>query len=231
MPQQLTFDIPARPALGRDDFYVTEANAVALGLVETWPNWPLGKLVLVGPHGSGKTHLAHVWRQTSGGTIVSAKSLGSEDIPRLAEGPICIEDVDRIAGDKDAEQALFHLHNLVLAAGHSMLLTATQPPSHWGLDLPDLASRMAGSTVAQLTAPDDLLLSAVLAKLFADRQIVPMERVTPYLVRWMPRSFEDAGRLVDHLDRRALGTPRGVTRDLARKALAELEFHDESAPE
>lgn len=229
MPVQMKFDLPVRPALGRGDFYVTESNAVALGLVDTWPNWPNGKLVLVGPRGSGKTHLAHVWCAESGGRMVAARSLTDADVPSLAEAPICVEDVERIAGDSAAEEALFHLHNLVLANGHSMLLTATRAPTSWGLQLPDLASRMAGTTVAKMSLPDDLLLSAVLAKLFADRQIVPMADVIPYLVRWMPRSFEAAGRVVAHLDTEALGTPKGVTRTLARTALADLEFPEESA--
>lgn len=231
MPQQMKFDIPARPALGRCDFYVTESNALALALVDTWPNWPNGKLVLVGPRGSGKTHLAHVWCTESGGSLLASEDLPGADVPALADGPVCVEDVERIAGDAEAEEALFHLHNLVLANGHSMLLTATSVPGVWGLGLPDLASRMGGTTVAKMSLPDDLLLSAVLAKLFADRQIVPMADVIPYLVRWMPRSFEAAGQIVGHLDLEALGTPKGVTRTLARKALAELEFHEESAPE
>ncbi|HKL45848.1 MAG TPA: DnaA/Hda family protein [Roseovarius sp.] len=228
MPLQMKFDIPARTALGRGDFYVTHSNAVALGLVDTWPNWPNGKLVLVGPQASGKSHLGHVWCNDSGGQMIAASALVQADVPSLADAPICVEDVEDIAGDRASEEALFHLHNLVLATGHSMLLTATRPPSGWALGLPDLASRMAGTTVAKMAAPDDILLSAVLAKLFADRQIVPMADVIPYLVRWMPRSFEAAGRVVAHLDSEALGTPRGVTRRLARKALAELEFPEEN---
>lgn len=230
MPQQMKFDIPARPALGRGDFYVTESNAVALGLVDTWPDWPNGKLVLVGPNGSGKTHLSHVWCAESGGTMIASRDVALADVPALCDGPVCIEDVERVAGDAAAENALFHIHNLVLANGHSLLLTATTPPSVWNLDLPDLASRMVGTTVAKMSPPDDLLLSAVIAKLFSDRQIVPMADVIPYLVRWMPRSFEAAGQVVAHLDRAALGTPKGVTRNLARIALAELEFREETAP-
>lgn len=229
MALQLKFDIPARPALGRGDFYVTQSNAVALGLVDTWPNWPNGKMVLVGPHGSGKTHLGHVWCKDTGGRMVSALDIGARDVPGLADTPVCVEDVEQIAGVPEGEQALFHLHNLVLANGHSMLLTATRAPTAWDIRLPDLSSRMEGTTVAKMAPPDDILLSAVLAKLFADRQIVPMADVIPYLVRWMPRSFEAAGAVVAHLDTEALGTPKGVTRTLARTALADLEFREETA--
>lgn len=231
MSQQMKFDIPARPALGRGDFYITESNAVALGLVDTWPEWPSGKLMLVGPHGAGKTHLAHVWSTESGARMVASRDLSHANIPDLCDGPVCVEDVERVAGDAEAEEALLHLHNLALANGQTLLMTAATTPGTWALNLPDLASRMVATTVAKLTPPDDILLSAVLAKLFADRQIVPMADVIPYLVRWMPRSFAAAGLVVEHLDKAALGTPKGVTRRLARTALAELEFHDETAPE
>ncbi|WP_245819027.1 chromosomal replication initiator DnaA [Marivita hallyeonensis] len=227
----MKFDIPARPALGRGDFYVTESNAVALGLVDTWPHWPEGKLLLVGPEGAGKTHLAHVWCAESGARMVASRDLGQLDMAGVCSGSVCVEDVERVAGDRTAEEALFHLHNLVLANGYTLLMTATSVPSVWGLDLPDLVSRMVATTVAKVSPPDDILLSAVLAKLFADRQIVPLADVIPYLVRWMPRSFAAAGQVVAHLDRAALGTPKGVTRTLARQALAELEFPDETAPE
>ena len=228
MHRQLCFDLPVRSALGREDFFVAPANAMAVALIEGWQNWPSRKLVLEGPRGSGKTHLAHVWCTESGATMIAAQDVAQADVPALAEAPVCVEDVDRIAGNAAAEEALFHLHNLALANGQTLLFTASKPPASWGLGLPDLASRMGSSTVAKLNLPDDILLSAVLAKLFSDRQIVPMADVIPYLVRWMPRSFEAAGQVVAHLDTEALGTPKGVTRTLARIALADLEFAEEN---
>ena len=150
MSQQMKFDIPARTALGRGDFYVTESNSVALGLVDTWPEWPSGKLMLVGPHGSGKTHLSHVWCVESGGQMVASRDLTGADIQALCEGPVCVEDVERVAGEPDAEEALFHLHNLALANGHTVLMTAATSPSAWQLGLPDLASRMQGTALVAL---------------------------------------------------------------------------------
>ncbi|KMK67673.1 DnaA ATPase domain-containing protein [Puniceibacterium sp. IMCC21224] len=223
MAEQLRFDLPFRPALGRGDFYISVANALASRMVDSAQLWPGGKLVLVGPAGSGKTHLAHVWSTESGARILAATDLPDADIPALAEGPVCVEDVSAIAGDAAAEEALFHLHNLVLAQGHRLLVTARTPPAQWALHLPDLASRMTGTQTARLEHPDDDLLAAVMAKLFADRQIVPAPDVLPYLVRHMSRSFDMARQLVTELDKEALGRPRGVSRNLARTVLIGIE--------
>ncbi|MCB1333270.1 MAG: chromosomal replication initiator DnaA [Roseivivax sp.] len=231
MTEQYSLILPARPALGRGDFFVTEANAVALAMIDGWRDWPGRKLALAGPAGAGKTHLAHVWAAASGATILSARNLAQADIPVLSAAPVCVEDVSAIAGDAAAETALFHLHNLVLAEGQALLLTDAAVPAEWPLALPDLASRMAGTPVARLSQPDDALLTAVLAKLFADRQTVPAPDVIPYLVKHMPRSFAMAGLVVEEIDRRALGTPSGANRVKAREALAALAEDGAMGPE
>ncbi|MEE4347787.1 MAG: DnaA/Hda family protein [Paracoccaceae bacterium] len=219
MHRQLSFDLPVRAALGREDFFVAPANAMAVALIEGWRNWPGRKLVLEGPKGAGKTHLAHVWAGASGARIVDARALAKADIPGLAAGPVAVEDVPLIAGDIAAENALFHLHNLILAEGHSLLLTADRPAAHWGLSLPDLASRMQGTQATKLEAPDDRLLTALLAKLFADRQLIPTPDTIPYLVTRMDRSFDSARQLVAVLDAAALSQGRAINRKLAAEVL------------
>ena len=215
MHRQLSFDLPVRAALGREDFFVAPANAMAVALIEGWRDWPGRKLVLEGPKGAGKTHLAHAWAQAAGARIVKARALAGADIPDLASGPVAVEDVPLIAGDTAAENALFHLHNLTLAEGHSLLLTADRPAAHWGLTLPDLASRMQGTQATRLEAPDDRLLTALLAKLFADRQLIPTPDTIPYLVTRMDRSFDSARQLVAALDAAALAQGRPINRKLA----------------
>jgi chromosomal replication initiation ATPase DnaA len=219
MARQLSFDLPAKPALGRDDFFVSPANTLAVAMIDGTPGWPGGKLVLSGPPGAGKTHLTHVWAAQTGARVIAAADLAQADLPELARGPVAIEDVPGIATDIEAQNALFHLHNLVLAEGHALLLTGQGSPNHWRLSLPDLQSRLDGTQHVALEAPDDRLLAAVLAKLFADRQVTPRPDVIPYLVARMDRSFDAAADIVDRLDRAALDQRRDVSRALAASVL------------
>lgn len=214
--------LPSRPALGREAFFVTESNRLALTQIDDTASWPQGKLLLTGPHGAGKTHLANVWATAQGARIISADALRSDQVPDLANGPVCLEDLDRIAADTDRESAAFHLHNLCLAQGQPLLMTGTAEPGTWGLILPDLASRIQATPLARLSEPDDALLAAVLAKLFHDLLTRPAPNVIPYLLTHMPRSFATARRVVQEIDRRALGTPKGVTRAKAAEVLARL---------
>ncbi|TDK41043.1 DnaA ATPase domain-containing protein [Antarcticimicrobium luteum] len=219
MAEQLSFDLPVRQALGREDFFVSPANALAVAMVESPVPWPGGRLVLSGPAGAGKTHLTHVWAAETGARIVRAADLLDQDVPDLASGPVAVEDVPEIAAARAPQEALFHLYNLVLSEGHALLLTGRRDPALWQLGLPDLQSRMQSAQHVALDPPDDALLMAVLTKLFSDRQLAPKPDVISYLVTRMDRTFAAAGALVERLDRVAMAEGRTLTRALAAKLL------------
>ncbi|MEX0350489.1 MAG: chromosomal replication initiator DnaA [Paracoccaceae bacterium] len=220
MAEQLSFELPSKTARGREDFFVSPSNAMAVALLSA-STWPGGKLVLSGPAGSGKTHLTHVWANETGARIVSATGITSEDILSLSEGPVAVEDIPLIATDAAAQDAMFHLHNLTLANGHPLLMTGRSAPSFWALPLPDLQSRVQGAQHVALEPPDDELLGAVIAKLFFDRQLNPRPDLIRYLVRHMDRRFDAAARMVDRLDHIALTEKREITRALAARLMAE----------
>ncbi|MEE9429044.1 MAG: DnaA/Hda family protein [Paracoccaceae bacterium] len=226
--EQLTFDLPVRAALGRGDYFVSSANEVAVAHIANWQEWSLGKLVLCGPGGAGKTHLSHVWAKDADAHVVHATDLAPEMVAEIvAHSPnIVVEDVDQIAGLAQQEQALFHLHNLILAEGGRLLLTALTPPSNWPIALADLKSRVLGTGLAQLGPPDDALICAVMVKLFADRQVDVTPDAIQYLAPRMERSFAALGQWVARMDTAALSQRRAITRDLAREVYNDFSRAD-----
>ena len=219
MTRQLAFDLPHRNALGRDAFFVSESNRDAAAALDAWRDWPGGKTVLLGPPGSGKTHLAQIWAEATGAPTVAARGLADADVPALARAALVVEDCADLARDRAGQVALFHLHNLLAGASRPLLLTADGPPRAWGLTLPDLASRMEAAPVARLAAPDDAALAAVIVKLFADRQLVVAPAVVTYLLTRMDRSFAAARALVAELDSAALARGSAITRPLATEVM------------
>ncbi|SFG95713.1 hypothetical protein [Methylobacterium gossipiicola] len=220
-PKQLAFDLPADPRYGREDFLVGPANAAAYGLVEAWPAWPDTVCLLVGPPGSGKSHLASIWATRAHAWTVTCAEVQAASVPRLvSNGALVIEDIDRPEGRDEA--ALFHLLNLARERGRPVLVTAAQPVEAMGLATADLRSRLRLAPGASILAPDDALLRALLVKLFVDRQLVVDLAVVEALALRIDRSFGLARRVVAELDRDALGRGRRITRPLALAVLARL---------
>lgn len=218
MPEQLTFDLPVHVSRAVDDFFIAPSNKAAFAMVENWRDWPGKKLILTGPAGAGKSHLAQIWAGMSGAVVLRGDALARADIPALAGQSVLVEDADLLASDA-GEAALFHLHNLVLAEGGSLLITAGAAPNRWGLTLPDLASRMGATPLVALEAPDDMLISAVLVKLFDDRQIAVKPALISYLAPRLPRSLAQVAAFVARLDAEALTQGRAVNRQLAGELL------------
>lgn len=221
-PEQIPLGLPLPVAMARADFFVTPANARAVAMVEDWADWPQGKLVLTGPQGAGKTHMAQVWVAATGARVCAASDLARADLTSLVGAShVAVEDIEAIAGDPQGERALFHLHNMIAAAGGRLLMTARAAPARLNLTLPDLASRLQASAIVALEPPDDALLQAVLVKLFADRQLEVSPPLIAYLMARMERSLAAAQDVVARLDARALAGHRRVSRALAAEVLAE----------
>lgn len=233
--QQLFFQLAHRPALGREDFLVAPCNAQAVALIDSWPHWAQPILVLAGPKGAGKTHLAQVWRSRSGASVLDAGEFGPSNATALV-GPkgLVIERADLLVGAGDRsradrqevlatrEQALFHLINWARERGRPLLLTACSRPADWGIALPDLATRLTGAPLATLSPPDDTLMAGLIAKLMTDRQLTVSPSVVDYLIARIERSHAAAMTVVAALDRLSLTHKRPISVRLASEVLAQL---------
>jgi chromosomal replication initiation ATPase DnaA len=213
--RQLALDLGHRPALGREDFLLAPSNADAVAWLDRWPDWPAPALAIYGPEGSGKTHLAQVWRARSGASLLAAAALSAAAVPALAAQPVVIEDADRGVD----ERALLHLYNLLAERRLHLLLTGRRAPARWPLGLADLRSRLNAAPAAALAPPDESLVGAVLVKLLADRQLRVGDEVVGFLLARLERSFAAAQRIVAALDRAALAQRSNITVPLARQVL------------
>lgn len=217
--RQLVFELPHRPALGLEDFLVSKSNEAAVALIDRWPDWPAGAAVIAGRAGSGKSHLANVWRLKSGAEIVRADAFDAARVAELAQHrALVVEDVPAVRD----QAAVFHLLNLVREQRLALLVTSPVAPGDLQLTLPDLTSRLKALPLAVIEPPDDALLRAVLVKLFADRQIPVDPQILSYLLLRMERSMDAARTVVAEIDRQALTYQKGVTRAITALALEKL---------
>ena len=216
-PRQLALALDHSVSFARDDFLSGPSNAAALALIESWPGWPSRAVALVGPEGSGKSHLAAIWAGQSGARLVAARALTATNLPvALATGALVVEDA---AGGEFDERAFFHLLNLAREDQAFLLVTARTPLAAWPVGIRDLASRLKALPVVAMSSPGDALLRAVLVKLFADRQLAADESLLSYLLTHIERSFAAVRAVAARLDQEALRRKRPLTRALAAEIL------------
>jgi chromosomal replication initiation ATPase DnaA len=216
-PRQLAFALPHAESLSRDNFLEGPANAAGLALIDSWPDWPNRVMLLVGPEGSGKSHLAAIWAEEAGARSTTAYALTAAAVPgALATGALVVEDLR--SSDFD-ERALFHLMNLAREDEAFVLITARLPPPAFQIELRDLRSRLRAVPAVSLLPPDDQLFRALIIKFCADRQLAVDESVVSYLVTRIERSYAAARQAVELLDTEALRLGRPVTRALAAELL------------
>lgn len=224
--EQLPLEFQHVPASSREDLLISDPLSAAVTVVDAWPNWPSPVVILAGPVGSGKTHLAAIWQARSGATAIHpVEGAGAEEA--AAAGPVLFEDVDRKGFD---DRSLFHVVNNIRQNGHTLLMTTRLWPMSWPVELPDLRSRLKAATVVEIGEPDDELLSQVIVKLFADRQLFVDDRLVAYIVARMERSLDAAQRLVERLDRLALSRGSRISRALAQEVLGNMAGGDAGEP-
>ena len=211
-PRQLALALDHAESYAREDFLAGPCNEQALALIESWPDWPATAIALIGPEGSGKTHLATIWAAAAGARVISARALGDTDLPAaLATGALVIEDAAAV----DDERALFHGINLAREERVFLPFTARTQPSLWPVTLPDVVSRLRALPLVTLQAPDDAMLRGVMVKLATDRQLAFDDTVVNYLSTHIERSFAAARAAVIALDKEALRQGRAPSRVLA----------------
>ena len=216
--EQLPLVFTHDAASGRDDLLISDRLSAAVTIVDAWPQWPSPVVILAGPVGSGKSHLASIWKEHSGAQSIHPKA-GSDAAVAAAAGPVLFEDVDREGLD---DTALFHVINSVRENGHSLMMTSRLWPMSWPVELPDLRSRLKAATVVEIGEPDEELLSQVIVKLFSDRQLNIDDKLVFYIVNRMERSLNAAQTIVERLDRLAWSRGTKITRAMAAEVLNEL---------
>ncbi len=226
-PAQLFLDWPVREVFSEAQFLPSSSNEAAVRWIDQWPRWQRGGeafhcLIIYGPDGCGKTHLAHVWKQIAEAKMVAMEDLPSLDFSGSEEFVYIIEDVDKTEIDEQTASALFHLYNWLKEQGGYLLLTARRRPKKWGLELADLASRLLASESVKITAPDDDLLRAVILKQFSDRQINLAENVVAYILKHGERSFSFVRALVKSLDDLSMAEKKKITIPMVKRVLEEL---------
>ena len=204
-----------------DTLVVAGANRDAARLLTEWRTWPSAAMALVGPKGSGKTHLALAWALEAGARQISPRAHPDDAaaIFREAQGRVLID-----GADADADEAmLWRVLDLGRVHSGAVLVVGQADPVHWSATIPDLRSRLQNLAVARLGEPDEALMEVVLRRICREQFIQLSDNAARYLARRLPRTFAAAHQWAAALDADLAKGAKPVALGAAKKALEKLE--------
>lgn len=174
---------------------------------------------MVGPAHGGKTHLAHIWQETSKATFLTPDLLNtlSRDLTLVQGQAFILEDVETCISEH--ETTLFHLFNALKENKGSLLITAQEAPKNWGISLKDLASRLSTLPLFSLLDPDDILFLSILTKNFSNHQMHVAPKVLDFLMKTVARTYQNAWELPQILSKESLAQRHSVTIPFLKKVL------------
>ena len=228
MNEQLVLGLSLKEALEKEDFFISSSNLDAVTLLGNPDRWASGVLLLVGPKGSGKTHLSTVWSKENKAKHVKLEAVLREMENSLDHEFVCVEDIDVIEKAErqkklKIEEGIFHLINSIGSRGGNLLISSRKMPNALSIGLKDLESRLQSFSNTTIKEPDDTLVMALLLKYFNDRQIFIKHSNLDYIAARINRTYSSIYEFVNYLDHKSLALNTKVTRPFIDSVLNKME--------
>ena len=151
---------------------------------------------------------------------------GAQVAPEMLSGLaeiqlLCIDDVDRVAGDSRWEEALFHLYNQAEQSACPIVLAAGVAPRAPAWRLPDLVSRLSAAVVWRLRALDDGERREALQLHARERGFILSDEVVTFVMKRLRRDMVSLSAFLERLDRSSLAAQRRITVPFVKGLLEE----------
>lgn len=217
---QLTLGVGLKDEATFANYYAGSNASLVQELKKTASGQGEKFIYFCGSGGQGRTHLLQACCHAANQHGLSSVYLPLENLiefsPGVFEGLdsldlVCIDDLQKIAGNQQWEEALFHAYNRIRDAGSSLIMTANTLPKLLNMTLPDLVSRLSWGIVFQMQPISDAEKLATLIMRSENRGMTLSEEVGKFLLTHCPRHMSALFAALDTLDKASLASQRKLT--------------------
>ncbi|MFI3241974.1 MAG: DnaA/Hda family protein [Alphaproteobacteria bacterium] len=203
--------------MGIEDFFISSSNEQAYSAIDCFWYKEFFAFNIYGKEGCGKTHLVNIFKDKYNALVISAKNVNMKNYDTFfyKNSILAIEDIDE---NIDCE-AMFHLYNVYKNEGGYILFTSKKPLNQIITPIKDLNSRFGAVAVAEIKAPDDILLNALIVKLAYDKGININPDVISFILKRAERSFLFITKLINELDLLSLERQKAITVPMAKEVI------------
>ncbi|NUY39146.1 chorismate synthase [Wolbachia endosymbiont of Litomosoides brasiliensis] len=181
----------------RQNYIVLDENKRIYNAVINDLSWKC--LLLFGPKGSGKTHLAHIWQSINNAIFINVNDfigeIGNSDA-------FILEDMQ----DIQDEAMLLHCYNYMKENNKRLLITSSTSLKRLNFKLKDLSSRILSTISVKIPSASEELLRIMLMKRFSDKQLKINLKVINYILARIERSFCSVTKIIEKMDDRSMGS-------------------------
>ena len=231
-PQQLALGVRLHDDANFENFY-RSAGSESAQVIAALQGFIKGNeehcLFLWGQGGVGLSHLLQAschYAQAQGLKVqyLPLKDLAEFSPTSLFDGLelmdlVCLDNVERVLGQLEWEQALFSLYNRLKDGGKRILISAKQGPHQLNITLPDLKSRFSWGLVFQLNAMSDEQKQKALQLRAKLRGLDLSEEVAQFILHRAPRDTHQLFHCLDCLDEASLAEQRKLTIPFVKQVL------------
>ena len=214
---QLVFKFPFKTRYFEQDFFVSSNNFSAYKLIESWPNWP-GKWVnIIGPTGSGKTHLSKILeKKIDRIKIIDANEINNESVIEINNLRCVIIDNFK---NNIYEKVFYSFLNQSKQLDNYVVINSIEPLKGSNFNLEDLKSRINSFVLIGIELPTDDLLKVIISKTFSDKQINLSPKISEYIIKNVERSYEKMFKLLKDIDELSLTSGKQISINLVKKII------------
>ena len=211
-------------------FCISEKNSFAFNAINSWPNWSNNLLYIYGPKDCGKSLILNMWKVKSQSSDINLEFFNNSSFLKNLKGlekKKCwsIDNIDKIISN-DNEEKILNVINILKSNDSSLLITSSKSPKELKCKLNDLLSRLNSSIVAEVKQPDESLIKEIIQRKLEIREIIIDDKNLDFLVKRMERTYSNAIKISEMIDKRSLEEHSNISKRLFRKILEEIELRN-----